>query len=135
MYTMSLPILTCSYCMRKVGLWNFYQMEGTLGDGDASANTEGPASPTSAPPSAAITEGQGEQSTSATPTPTTPPCRMKLRSQDSTRAEQVSFKTSMSEQLKSDGWTQMLYKCFVTGRGNVLSSGFAGQKQRLPKSQ
>lgn len=91
MHTMSLPILTCSYCMRKVGLWNFHQMEGTLGEGDASANTEGPATPTSAPPSAAFIEGQGEHSTSATPTPTTPPCRMKLRSQDSTRAEQASL--------------------------------------------
>lgn len=74
-----------------------------MGEGDASANTEGPATPTSAPASAAINEGQGEHSTSATPTPTTPPCRMKLRSQDSTRAEQASLKTLMSRQLKRDG--------------------------------
>ncbi|XP_075886299.1 zinc finger C3HC-type protein 1 [Nelusetta ayraudi] len=94
MHTMSLPILTCSYCMRKVGLWNFHQMEGTMDDGDASANTEGPTTPTSTPASAAINEGQGEQSTFATLTPTTPPCRMKLRSQDSTRAEQAEGASS-----------------------------------------
>lgn len=144
MYTMSLPILTCSYCMRKVGLWNFHQMEGTMGDGDASANTEGPATPTSAPASAAINEGQGEHSTSATATPTTPPCRMKLRSQDSTRAEQASLKTLMSKQLKRDVYAtdtvaRRMYiemmRVFVTGWGNLLSGGFACQKQRLPKSQ
>lgn len=74
-----------------------------MGDGDASANTEGPTTPTSTPASAAINEGQGEHSAFATLTPTTPPCRMKLRSQDSTRAEQASLKTMKSKQLKKDG--------------------------------
>ncbi|KAI3366398.1 hypothetical protein L3Q82_000553 [Scortum barcoo] len=46
LHAMNLPILTCSYCMRKVGLWNFHQMEGTGSDGDASSPTgEGTSSP------------------------------------------------------------------------------------------
>ncbi|XP_028305767.1 zinc finger C3HC-type protein 1 [Gouania willdenowi] len=109
LHTMSLPILTCSYCMRKVGLWNFHQIKGIEGEGegDASPNAVGTSEPTSGPTPAATTqEGQGDHPTSpsptlsaaavtaaaATPTATTPtattPCRMKLRSQDSTRSDQ-----------------------------------------------
>ncbi|CAB1438547.1 unnamed protein product [Pleuronectes platessa] len=44
LHAMNLPILTCSYCMRKVGLWNFHQMEATGGDGD-SITGEGNSSP------------------------------------------------------------------------------------------
>lgn len=75
--------------MRKVGLWNFYQMEGTGGDGDALPNTVGPSAPATGP-SAPTNEGQGDQAASASSTPVTTPCRMKLRSQDSTRTDQVS---------------------------------------------
>lgn len=87
LHAMNLPILTCSYCMRKVGLWNFHQMEGTGGDGDASPNTIGPSAQATGPASVATHEGQGDQPASATSTPATP-CRMKLRSQDSTRSDQ-----------------------------------------------
>ncbi|XP_074480951.1 zinc finger C3HC-type protein 1 [Sebastes fasciatus] len=87
LHAMNLPILTCSYCMRKVGLWNFHQMEVTGGDGDASLNTVGPSPQAAAPASAATQEGPGDQPASASSTPTTP-CRMKLRSQDSTRSDQ-----------------------------------------------
>ncbi|CAF97229.1 unnamed protein product, partial [Tetraodon nigroviridis] len=80
---MSLPILTCSYCMRKVGLWNFYQMEGT-GDGDASA-------PASGPVSSATPEVQDDQAASASSTPSTTPRRMKLRSQDTIHPDQASI--------------------------------------------
>ncbi|KAF3859184.1 hypothetical protein F7725_021583 [Dissostichus mawsoni] len=38
LHAMNLPILRCSYCMRKVGLWNFFQMEGTLCDGEGTAS-------------------------------------------------------------------------------------------------
>ncbi len=89
---MNLPILTCSYCMRKVGLWNFHQMEGTGGDGDAPSNTVGSTAQTSGPASVTTQEGQGDQPASASSTPVTTPCRMKLRSQDSTRSDQASFK-------------------------------------------
>lgn len=89
---MNLPILTCSYCMRKVGLWNFHQMEGTGGDGDASPSTVGPSIQATGPASVAPHEGQGDQPASAASTPATTPCRMKLRSQDSTRSDQASFK-------------------------------------------
>ncbi|XP_026182989.1 zinc finger C3HC-type protein 1 isoform X2 [Mastacembelus armatus] len=86
---MNLPILTCSYCMRKVGLWNFHQMEGMGGEGDASANTVGQSAQPTGPASAALHEGQVDHSTPVSPTPaTTPSCRMKLRSQDSTRSDQ-----------------------------------------------
>lgn len=77
--------------MRKVGLWNFHQMEGINGDGDASVNTVGQSAQATGPASAATQEGQGDNSMSASPTPATTPCRMKLRSQDSTRSDQVSF--------------------------------------------
>ncbi|XP_059182377.1 nuclear-interacting partner of ALK [Centropristis striata] len=88
LHAMNLPILTCSYCMRKVGLWNFQQMEVMGGDGDASPNTVGPPAPATAPAPAATHEGQGDQPASASSTPAATPCRMKLRSQDSTRSEQ-----------------------------------------------
>ncbi|XP_042367226.1 nuclear-interacting partner of ALK [Plectropomus leopardus] len=87
LHAINLPILTCSYCMRKVGLWNFHQMEGTGGDGDVSPNPAGTPAQTTAPASAATHEGQGDQPASASSTPATP-CRMKLRSQDSTRSDQ-----------------------------------------------
>ncbi|XP_020508111.2 nuclear-interacting partner of ALK [Labrus bergylta] len=89
---MNLPILTCSYCMRKVGLWNFYQMEGMAGvgdgDGDASSNTGGPSAQTTVAASAGSHEGQGDPPASASSTPATTPSRMKLRSQDTSRSEQ-----------------------------------------------
>uniref|UniRef100_A0A1A7WZI7 Zinc finger, C3HC-type containing 1 n=2 Tax=Iconisemion striatum TaxID=60296 RepID=A0A1A7WZI7_9TELE len=84
-HAMSLPILTCSYCMRKVGLWNFHQMEGIGIDPDASPDPPGQAAVSvSATPS----DGQGDPSATASFTITTTPCRMKLRSQDSTRCDQ-----------------------------------------------
>ncbi|XP_068163126.1 zinc finger C3HC-type protein 1 [Antennarius striatus] len=85
---MNLPILTCSYCMRKVGLWNFHQMDGVGGDADASSNPVRPSTPTVGPASVTTPEFLGDQPASASSTPTTTPCRMKLRSQDSTRSDQ-----------------------------------------------
>lgn len=80
---MSLPILTCSYCMRKVGLWNFYQMEGT-GDGDASGPASGPAS-------SATPEVQDDQAAFSSSTPSATPRRMKLRSQDIMHHDQAGI--------------------------------------------
>ncbi|XP_077565704.1 zinc finger C3HC-type protein 1 [Stigmatopora nigra] len=80
-YNATLPILYCSYCMRKVGMWNFHQMVCPGGDADVGME----------PPSASSlpAEGsQGEQSTPPSPTPPSTPSRMKLRSQDSGRFEQ-----------------------------------------------
>lgn len=88
LHAMNLPILTCSYCMRKVGLWNFYQMEGTVAEGDTFANTVSPSAQTAGSVPAATNEPQGDRSASASPTPPTTPCRMKLRSQDTTRSDQ-----------------------------------------------
>ncbi|XP_068611368.1 zinc finger C3HC-type protein 1 [Brachionichthys hirsutus] len=91
---MNLPILTCSYCMRKVGLWNFHQMDGIGGDGDGDASSISvrPSTPTVGPASAATPDFSGDQPASASSapssTPATTPCRMKLRSQDSTRSDQ-----------------------------------------------
>ncbi|XP_028255418.1 zinc finger C3HC-type protein 1 [Parambassis ranga] len=88
LHAMSLPILTCAYCMRKVGLWNFHQMEEIGGDGHTLSNPSGSSAHVTAPASATTYEGQGDHSTSASPNPATTPCRMKLRSQDSTRSDQ-----------------------------------------------
>lgn len=93
LHAMSLPILTCSYCMRKVGLWNFHQMEGMGGEADNSTNTLGTPVQATSPASATPNDGQGEHSTSTSPSPATTPCRMKLRSQDSTRSDQVRRRT------------------------------------------
>lgn len=97
---MSLPILTCSYCMRKVGLWNFHQMEGTGGDGEALPTTASPSDSAAGPASTATHESQGEQAASASSTPATTPCRMKLRSQDSVHTDQASFKQMKVDQHK-----------------------------------
>ncbi|XP_008398901.2 nuclear-interacting partner of ALK isoform X1 [Poecilia reticulata] len=86
LHAMSLPTVSCSYCMRKVGLWNFLQIEGLGGDAEAPPNPAGPSGPTAGPASAA-SDGDASGSVSPTPAPTTP-CRMKLRSQDSTRTDQ-----------------------------------------------
>ncbi|XP_032360883.1 zinc finger C3HC-type protein 1 [Etheostoma spectabile] len=94
LHAMNLPILTCAYCMRKVGLWNFHQMEGNGGDEDASINAEGPSAQATGPASATTHEGQGDPSASASASPATTPCRMKLRSQDSTRSDQSEGTTS-----------------------------------------
>ncbi|KAM6895534.1 zinc finger C3HC-type protein 1 [Xenentodon cancila] len=84
---MNLPILTCSYCMRKVGLWNFHQIEGIGSDADTLPNITGPSAHATGPVLAATPDGQGDSATAASTTPLTP-CRMKLRSQDSTRSDQ-----------------------------------------------
>lgn len=97
---MNLPILTCSYCMRKVGLWNFHQMEGTGRDSDALPTTESPSDSAAGNASAATHESQGEQAASASPTPVTTPCRMKLRSQDSVHTDQASYKQMKVDQDK-----------------------------------
>ncbi|XP_026064836.1 nuclear-interacting partner of ALK-like [Carassius auratus] len=80
---MNLPILTCSYCMRKVGMWSFFQME------TVSEIENPPQSPTS---STALTPSQGtsgEKGMPTSPSQSPTPCRMKLRSQDPTRSEQM----------------------------------------------
>lgn len=71
--------------MRKVGLWNFYQMEGMVtGDGDSSASASGPvSSPTP--------EVQDDQAASTSSAPATTPRRMKLRSQDTMHPDQVGI--------------------------------------------
>ncbi|XP_061663402.1 nuclear-interacting partner of ALK [Syngnathoides biaculeatus] len=83
MHIATLPILSCSYCMRKVGLWNFHQMEAVGGDADA--GVEATSTPAASTPTQ---EGSGEQSTPPSPTPPSTPSRMKLRSQDSSRSDQ-----------------------------------------------
>ncbi|KAG7496580.1 nuclear-interacting partner of ALK [Solea senegalensis] len=89
LYAMNLPILTCSCCMRKVGLWNFHQMEGAGGDGEALVSTVGQSpQATGTAAAAAANEAQGDRSSSASPTPASTPCRMKLRSQDTMRTDQ-----------------------------------------------
>ncbi|CAL9683210.1 unnamed protein product [Knipowitschia caucasica] len=81
--TTSLPILTCSYCKRKVGLWNFHQMGEVSGDVEPVPNPVGSSGATS--PAPVTPEGQEDGAFPAT-TATTP-CRMKLRSQDTGRTD------------------------------------------------
>ncbi|KAG7456113.1 hypothetical protein MATL_G00248280 [Megalops atlanticus] len=75
--SLHLPILTCSYCQRKVGLWSFHQIEGMAGDVESALSA--PSTPVSGQ------EGRADRLTPASPSP----CRMKLRSQDATRSEQM----------------------------------------------
>ncbi|KAM6984912.1 zinc finger C3HC-type protein 1 [Aplochiton taeniatus] len=89
MHAMNLPILTCSFCMRKVGLWNFYQMEGTAGEGDSFLNTPTPSMLTPSTAYVIAHEGQGGRSTPTFHSPSPTPCRMKLRSQDTSRSDQA----------------------------------------------
>ncbi|XP_055081734.1 nuclear-interacting partner of ALK isoform X1 [Periophthalmus magnuspinnatus] len=88
--TMNLPILTCAYCKRKVGLWNFHQMEEAAGDVENVPNSVSTSGPGTTSPAPVPHEGQGDGPFPTT-TPTTPttPCRMKLRSQDTTRLDQT----------------------------------------------
>ncbi|XP_051544107.1 zinc finger C3HC-type protein 1-like [Myxocyprinus asiaticus] len=84
LHSLNLPILTCSYCMRKVGLWNFFQMESVLGEGE-----NPPSSPTSTTSMTPSQGSCGEKGTPSSPSQSPTPCRMKLRSQDTTRSEQT----------------------------------------------
>ncbi|XP_056157615.1 nuclear-interacting partner of ALK [Lampris incognitus] len=94
LHAMNLPILTCSFCMRKVGLWNFHQMEGTGAEGDTFPIALSPSgqTPTSAP--AVTQENQGDQSAPLPAIISITPSRMKLRSQDTTRSDQVESTSS-----------------------------------------
>ncbi|XP_055045691.2 zinc finger C3HC-type protein 1 [Misgurnus anguillicaudatus] len=86
---MNLPILTCSYCMRKVGLWNFFQMDSVFGEGE-----NPPQSPASTTSLTSTHSAAGEKGTPTSPSQSPTPCRMKLRSQDSLRSEQAENTSS-----------------------------------------
>ncbi|XP_024120539.1 nuclear-interacting partner of ALK isoform X1 [Oryzias melastigma] len=88
---MNLPILTCSYCMRKVGLWNFHQMEEIGGETEMVPSSAGVSAHGTGSVLAACSDSQAG---SASPTPAVSPCRMKLRSQDSTRSDQAEGTSS-----------------------------------------
>lgn len=67
--------------MRKVGLWNFFQMESVSGEGE---------NPPQSPTSTTLTQGTGgDMGPPTSPSQSPTPCRMKLRSQDSVRSDQV----------------------------------------------
>eukprot|EP00063_Salmo_salar_P089412 XP_014064247.1 PREDICTED: nuclear-interacting partner of ALK-like isoform X2 [Salmo salar] len=83
---MSLPLLTCSFCMRKVGLWNFHQMEGTGKEVEGDV-PKSPTTPTSSTPLPAP-EAQGDRKTPTSPSPSPTPYRRGLRSQDKTRGSE-----------------------------------------------
>ncbi|KAJ8416409.1 hypothetical protein AAFF_G00356970 [Aldrovandia affinis] len=85
--SLHLPVLTCSYCQRKVGLWSFHQVEGMAGDGDGDHVPSAPSTPQSGQ------DGRGGDRTTPSSPPLTP-CRMKLRSQDATRGEQTEASPS-----------------------------------------
>lgn len=93
---MNLPILTCAYCMRKVGLWNFHQMENLSGMGDGDCSTIAPSPPNTPRPGQEVTGEGPSQTPLLSPTISSSPAqsRMKLRSQDSSRSESVEGNTS-----------------------------------------
>ncbi|KAM5255221.1 zinc finger C3HC-type protein 1 isoform 3-T3 [Ctenodactylus gundi] len=70
--SMQLPLITCSQCMRKVGLWGFQQIESSMADLDSSCSL------TSSPTPGA--EGRPERF----PLVPESPRRMMTRSQDAT---------------------------------------------------
>uniref|UniRef100_A0A8C7L9B9 Zinc finger, C3HC-type containing 1 n=2 Tax=Oncorhynchus TaxID=8016 RepID=A0A8C7L9B9_ONCKI len=86
LHAMSLPLLTCSFCMRKVGLWNFHQMEGTGKEVEGDV-PKSPTTPTSSTPLPAP-EAQGDRKTPTSPSPSPTPYRRGLRSQDKTRGSE-----------------------------------------------
>lgn len=133
---MNLPILTCSYCMRKVGLWNFHQIEETGGDGDALPNTVSTSAQETVSASAGTQEVQGDFSVS--PTTATTPSRMKLRSQDSTRSDQAS-KNYKKGCISGFYFTAICLiftsRMCITGRLQFFPSDFACPKQRFNQSQ
>ncbi|XP_029020115.1 nuclear-interacting partner of ALK [Betta splendens] len=142
LHTMNLPILSCSYCKRKVGLWNFHQMEGMAGEGDAIPNTVGQSTQATAPASSATTEGQGDNSMSASPSPATTPCRMKLRSQDNTRSDQgegtyslvaLRARSSPSDELLSPFTRGKRPATRSRGQGDTSGSDGAAGLQHPPK--
>lgn len=65
-------------------MWNFYQMDTVL---EAENPPQSPTSSTSVTPTQGMS---GDKGTPTSPSQSPTPCRMKLRSQDSTRSEQVS---------------------------------------------
>ncbi|KAJ8007255.1 hypothetical protein DPEC_G00115650 [Dallia pectoralis] len=89
--SMSLPILTCSICMRKVGLWNFHQMDGTGKAVDGESPTS-PSTPTSSTPLPTLESSAlvGEKRAPTSPSPSPTPCRRGLRSQDKGRCSEQS---------------------------------------------
>ncbi|KAI4878054.1 hypothetical protein NFI96_011669 [Prochilodus magdalenae] len=83
----NLPVLNCAFCMRKVGLWNFHQLEGGFGDGENSSYSQF---------STVFPEARtGDRLTPTSPSQSPTPCRMKLRSQDGTRTEQSESTSSL----------------------------------------
>ncbi|XP_066525335.1 nuclear-interacting partner of ALK [Hoplias malabaricus] len=93
-YELNLPTLNCALCMRKVGLWNFHQLEGGLGDGDNFSYSQF---------STLFPEGRiGDRLTSTSSSQSTTACRMKLRSQDNTRIEQSESTSSLPRTRSRD---------------------------------
>ncbi|KAJ8262250.1 hypothetical protein GJAV_G00164300 [Gymnothorax javanicus] len=85
--SLHLPVLTCSYCQRKVGLWSFHQIQeaGAIVEGEDHCTPSTPSTPGPGP------DGRGGDK--ATPSSLTP-SRMKLRSQDASRPEQAEASSS-----------------------------------------
>ncbi|XP_041059580.1 nuclear-interacting partner of ALK isoform X2 [Carcharodon carcharias] len=70
-----LPVITCSYCMRKVGLWSFQQIDGVC--------------PASEPdiPTCSISPQENKPERSTPTPPATSPHRMITRSQDAAQSQ------------------------------------------------
>ncbi|KAL2102649.1 hypothetical protein ACEWY4_001817 [Coilia grayii] len=146
---MNLPILTCSYCMRKVGLWNFLQMENVEG-GDRDAPGVASSPPTTPKPGQ---DGAGDglthtsAQTTATPALTSPSpspsptlSRMKLRSQDSSRSESVEGNASplavrtRSRDTPSPSPSEELLSPLAMGRGKRPMTRSRGGQCEVPSS-
>uniref|UniRef100_A0A3P9I193 Zinc finger, C3HC-type containing 1 n=1 Tax=Oryzias latipes TaxID=8090 RepID=A0A3P9I193_ORYLA len=95
---MNLPILTCSYCMRKVGLWNFHQMEEIGGEAETVPSSAGPSAHGTGSVLGGCSDSQADPASS---THAASPCRMKLRSQDSIRTDQVEGTSSSPTALRA----------------------------------
>ncbi|KAG9280524.1 nuclear-interacting partner of ALK isoform X1 [Astyanax mexicanus] len=90
----NLPMLNCTFCMRKVGLWNFQQLEAASSVGDNSSYSQC---------TTLFPEGRvGERPTTTSPPQSPTPCRMKLRSQDNSRTEQSENTSSLPRTRSRD---------------------------------
>lgn len=93
-FTVNLPMLNCTFCMRKVGLWNFQQLEAAASVGDNSSYSQ---------LTTLFPEGRvGERSTTTSPPQSPTPCRMKLRSQDNSRTEQSENTSAVTRTRSRD---------------------------------
>ncbi|XP_078091926.1 zinc finger C3HC-type protein 1 isoform X3 [Mustelus asterias] len=113
-----LPVITCSYCMRKVGLWSFQQIDGVC-----------PASESDIPVrSISPQENKPERST-PTP-PATSPHRMITRSQDAAQSQSTEQHETSPSPIGSRTRSRDVHSPILVDRGESDSVGLHLRNKR-----